>query len=443
MKVLGIVFLLFVMMCLCMHLCLVEIFFFFLVGVVLLLMILDWESMWMNYVTEMFSLDVMSVSLIMLSFWISMLMVLASFEGVIIKSCSFYFYLLLMLTMLIFCFSFVNFMFFFIAFEGVLFPIIMIIFVWGYQPERLQAGIYMLFYTLFGSLPLLVYLLGSDYSLNFIYLFNSEGESWGVLLFFVVFAFLVKVPMYMLHLWLPKAHVEAPISGSMILAGVLLKLGIYGLYRFKIVLLDLVGLYSPFFMSVSLMGGVVIGLVCLSQVDLKALIAYSSICHMSMALGGFFSMNVWGGDGALLMMIGHGLCSSGLFCLANFMYERFYTRSMMLLKGLGLVFPFLSFWWFLFCVINMAAPPSMNFVSEVVLLGSMIKYSLFFLLILFFLSFFSACYSLYMYSYTQHGSGWVVFGVKMISEREYLLMFLHFIPLVIWILKMEIFVNWF
>lgn len=391
----------------------------------------------------MFRLDVMRVSLIILRFWIRMLIVLASFEGVIIKRRSFYFYLLLMLIILIFCFSFVNFIFFFIAFEGVLFPIIIIIFVWGYQPERLQAGIYMLFYTLFGSLPLLVYLLGRDCSLNFIYLFNGEGERWGVLLFFVVFAFLVKVPIYILHLWLPKAHVEAPISGSIILAGVLLKLGIYGLYRFKIVILDLVGLYSSFFIRVSLIGGVVIGLVCLSQVDLKALIAYSSICHMRMALGGFFSINVWGGDGALLIMIGHGLCSSGLFCLANFMYERFYTRRILLLKGLGLIFPFLSLWWFLFCVINMAAPPSINFVSEVVLLGRMIKYSLFFLLVLFFLSFFRACYSLYMYRYTQHGRGWVVFGVKIISEREYLLIFLHFIPLVIWILKIEIFVNWF
>nr|YP_010535410.1 NADH dehydrogenase subunit 4 [Argas ricei]UYB77984.1 NADH dehydrogenase subunit 4 [Argas sp. San Antonio ARK-2022a]UYB77997.1 NADH dehydrogenase subunit 4 [Argas ricei] len=440
---LKILFLFFLMMCVCMYLNMVEIFIFMTVGMFLLLFIVDWESMWMSYILGGFSLDEMSLSLIMLSFWIGILMVLASFNSSIVFSKSFYFYLMMMMMMLIFCFSFVNFMFFFIAFEGVLFPIIMIIFGWGYQPERLQAGIYMLFYTLFGSLPLLMYLLLSNCSLNFIYLFKEINEKWGIMFFFIVFAFLVKVPMYMLHLWLPKAHVEAPISGSMILAGVLLKLGIYGLYRFKILILNLVSLYSSVFMSISLVGGVIISLVCLSQVDLKSLIAYSSVCHMGLALGGFFSMNIWGGNGALLMMIGHGLCSSALFCLANFMYERFFTRSLMLLSGLGLIFPFLSFWWFLFCVVNMAAPPSMNFLSEIILMGSMLSYSFFLMILLFFLSFFSACYSLYMYSYTQHGKGWVVYGVKVVNEREYLLMFLHFFPLVIWFLKMEFFTNWF
>nr|AIZ58486.1 NADH dehydrogenase subunit 4 [Argas walkerae] len=440
---LKIFFLFFAILCICKYISLLEILGVLIMSMLMVMLIVDWESMWMSYVLGMFSVDEMSIGLIMLSFWISMLMLLASFNSSIIKSTSFYFYLLLMLMLLIMCFSFVNFFFFFIAFESVLFPIIMIIFSWGYQPERLQAGIYMLFYTLFGSLPLLVYLLVSNYSLSFIYLFKGIDEKWGVMFFMMVFAFLVKVPMYMLHLWLPKAHVEAPISGSMILAGVLLKLGIYGLYRFKILFVNLMSLYSSIFMSISMIGGVVIGLVCMNQVDLKALIAYSSICHMGMALGGFFSLNIWGANGALLMMIGHGLCSSALFCLANFMYERFFTRSMMLMKGMGLMFPFLSLWWFIFCVVNMAAPPSMNFISEIILMGSMLKYSLMMMILLFFLSFFSACYSLYMYSYTQHGSGWMMFSVKMINEREYLLMFLHFFPLIVWITSMEVFMNWF
>nr|YP_009000446.1 NADH dehydrogenase subunit 4 [Argas miniatus]AHF21647.1 NADH dehydrogenase subunit 4 [Argas miniatus] len=439
---LKIFFLFFTILCLCLWISLMEVFIFIVFGMVLLMLVVDWESLWMGYVLGMFSLDEMSVSLILLSFWISLLMLLASFNSGVINKNSFYFYLLLMLVLLIFCFSFVNFLLFFIAFESVLFPIIMIIFSWGYQPERLQAGIYMLFYTLFGSLPLLVFLLMESGSLNFIYLFKGVGESWNLFFFLIVFAFLVKVPMYMLHLWLPKAHVEAPISGSMILAGVLLKLGVYGLYRLKIMFLNLISMYSSLFMSISVIGGVIIGLVCLNQVDLKSLIAYSSICHMGMALGGFFSLSIWGANGALLMMIGHGLCSSALFCLANFMYERFFTRSLMLLKGMGLLFPFLSMWWFLFCVVNMAAPPSMNFVAEIVLMSSMLKYSFFLLFLLFFLSFFSACYSLYMYSYTQHGKGWMMFSVSGINEREYMLMFLHFFPLVLWIMKMEVFMNW-
>nr|YP_011021919.1 NADH dehydrogenase subunit 4 [Argas vulgaris]WQM44086.1 NADH dehydrogenase subunit 4 [Argas vulgaris] len=435
--------LLFTMMCGFFYLSSLEIMVALLAVLVLFMTVMDWESMWMTYTLEMFSLDMMSVGLILLSLWVSVLMFLAAFNLSMINEKSFFFYLLLMTFLLVMCFSLSNLLMFFIFFESVLFPIVMMILNWGAQPERLQAGIYMLFYTLFGSFPLFVYLLSSNFSINFIYLFSKSDSVWSIFFLLIVLAFVISVPMFLFHLWLPSAHVEAPIVGSMILAGVLLKLGIYGLYRFKpFIVMISVDWYSVM-LSVSILGGLIIGLVCLSQVDLKSLIAYSSICHMGMALGGVFSLNIWGGNGALMMMIGHGLCSSALFCLANFMYERFFTRSMMLLKGLGMIFPFLSLWWFLFCVVNMGAPPSMNFFAEIMLMGSMLKYSFFLVVPLFFLSFFSACYSLYIYSYTQHGKGWIFFGVTMINTREYLLMFLHFFPLMIWVLKMELFVNWF
>nr|YP_007026376.1 NADH dehydrogenase subunit 4 [Argas africolumbae]AFV32073.1 NADH dehydrogenase subunit 4 [Argas africolumbae]UYL27192.1 NADH dehydrogenase subunit 4 [Argas africolumbae] len=439
---LKVFFLLIMMICMFSFLSMLEIMIFFSLLILFFIMMIDWESLWMNYVLELFSLDMMSVNLIILSLWIMLLMVMASFNLGVFNSGEYSFYLLLMMFLLFMCFSCSNLLVFFIFFESVLFPIIMMIFNWGFQPERLQAGIYMLFYTLFGSLPLLICLMFNSFSLNFIYLFFCNGDLGSLFFFLIVVAFLVKVPMFFLHLWLPKAHVEAPVFGSMILAGVLLKLGIFGLYRFKLFILDYMEMYAAFMISIALLGGVMVSIICLEQVDLKSLIAYSSICHMSLTLGGFFVSNNWGGNGALLMMIGHGLCSSALFCLANLMYERVYTRSLMLMKGLGIIFPFLMVWWFFFSVVNMSAPPTMNFFAEIMLMGSMMKYSFILIVPLFFLSFFSACYSLYIYSYTQHGSGWLMYSVQLINMREYFLMLFHFFPLVLWFLNVNFFMNW-
>nr|QLD96915.1 NADH dehydrogenase subunit 4 [Ogadenus brumpti ssp. 1 BJM-2017]QLD96928.1 NADH dehydrogenase subunit 4 [Ogadenus brumpti ssp. 1 BJM-2017]UYB77906.1 NADH dehydrogenase subunit 4 [Ogadenus brumpti]UYB77919.1 NADH dehydrogenase subunit 4 [Ogadenus brumpti] len=434
-------------LCLLMMMMLSMYFYFSLLEVILglimimffLLWVMNWEGLWLNYAGEFFFLDIFSFNLIFLTLWVGLLMIIASFNSRVIAESAFFFYFLLLIFFLMVCFSSSNFLAFYLFFEGVLFPIIMMIFIWGFQPERLKAGIYMLFYTLFGSMPLLVFLLMSKISLSYLYFFWVTLNLNVVYFMMISFAFLFKIPMFLFHLWLPKAHVEAPIAGSMILAGVLLKLGVYGLLRFLVVVDKMMGKFSSLIMSVSLMGGIMISLTCLSQVDLSALIAYSSVCHMGLVLAGMFSLNVWGVYGGLLMVIGHGLCSSGLFCLANIMYERFFTRSVILLKGMGTLFPFFMMWWFFFCIVNMAAPPSMNLVGEICLMGSLVKYSLLMVIPLAFLSFFSACYSLYMFSYTQHGKGWWVMGVSSISVREYMLMLFHLFPLVLWVFKMEMF----
>nr|YP_009348104.1 NADH dehydrogenase subunit 4 [Nothoaspis amazoniensis]APW83517.1 NADH dehydrogenase subunit 4 [Nothoaspis amazoniensis] len=388
---------------------------------------------------EFLGVDLMSFLLVELSLWIGILMVIASMNLNVYSESMFKFYLAMMLFLLTFCFMILNLFGFYLLFESILIPIIMLIVGWGVQPERLQAGIYMLFYTLVGSLPLLLFLL-IIYSGTSIFFMNWLNFNISSILFFMgVVGFLVKMPMYLVHLWLPKAHVEAPIAGSMVLAGVLLKLGVYGMYRVKVVLDAKMIEMGSLFISIVLIGGVIIGMICLCQVDVKSLIAYSSVAHMGLALGGIFSMSVWGFMGNILIMLGHGLCSSGLFCLANIFYERFYTRSMLLLKGVGIIFPFMSFWWFLFVSINMSAPPSMNLGGEIMLIGSLIKWDFLVMIPLMVLMFLSAGYSLYMYSYLNHGSGWVVYSVNSISLREIVLMFLHFCPLVMWIIKMEFF----
>nr|YP_010180805.1 NADH dehydrogenase subunit 4 [Ixodes vespertilionis]QVD40498.1 NADH dehydrogenase subunit 4 [Ixodes vespertilionis] len=387
--------------------------------------------------------DLMSINLMLLSVWVLVLMFLSSFKDNLYNNKYFMFYLFLMLFLLFLCFFSLNLMMFYFFFEAVLFPIIMLIFNWGNQPERLQAGTYMLMYTLLGSMPLFVLmLLYGEVTLNYLFLDFWLKGSMGVLFILMMLGFLVKVPMFFVHLWLPKAHVEAPIAGSMILAAVLLKLGVYGIYRFKSFFMFEMMEIGYILVVVSVLGGMNVGIMCLFQTDIKSLIAYSSICHMGVVLGGTMNMNFWGSYGGLLLMLGHGLCSSGLFCLGNMLYERFFTRSVMLLKGMMKIFPGMSLWWFLFSIVNMSAPPSMNIFGEIFLMGSLIKFSLLFIFPLMMISFLSACYSLYMYSYINHGEGWVVWSVKPVLLREYMILLFHFFPLVVWVLKMDCFLNW-
>nr|YP_010350392.1 NADH dehydrogenase subunit 4 [Ixodes hirsti]UOK09873.1 NADH dehydrogenase subunit 4 [Ixodes hirsti] len=397
---------------------------------------------WVFYESVMLGGDLMSMGLMMLTIWMIYLMMMSSGLDELWNNKMFMMYVSLMMFFLFMCFFSLNLLSFYFFFESVLFPIVLIIFNWGNQPERLQAGMYMLLYTLFGSYPLLVIMMmNGGLGLNYFYMSMME-YSIGYGFYLMVLGFLVKVPMFMLHLWLPKAHVEAPISGSMILAAVLLKLGIYGLYRFNSIYMKELMEMGDLIVVLSLMGGMFIGVMCLFQVDVKALIAYSSVCHMGVVLSGSLSMSFWGSYGSLLLMIGHGLCSSGLFCLANFMYERVFTRSIMLLKGIGKIFPNLSLWWFLMSVANMSAPLSMNLFGEIFLMGSLMKYSIWLMLPLGVISFVSAGYSLYMYSYTQHGEGWGIFSSKMIEMREFMIMMFHFFPMIVWLLKMECFLTW-
>lgn len=395
-----------------------------------------------------FGIDLISYILVILRIWIC-IFILIRRETIITFNFfenHFKLVILFLLMFLMVRFYRANLFIFYIFFERRLIPTFIIILGWGYERERVQAGVYLLIYTLISSLPLLLMIFYYYDRCNsiFIHIICDIRLTINIIVFlFFYLAFIVKLPIFLLHLWLPKAHVEAPVSGSIILAGVLLKLGGYGALRLSSLIYNLVYKYIYLFIVVRLVGGVLIRINCLRQRDIKLLIAYSSVRHMGIILAGMISYRFWGVCRRLRIILSHGLCSSGLFFLANVCYERVHRRRLYLIKGMIHFLPKLAIWWFLFCAINMACPPSLNLLREIGLINSIVGWrrSSFFLLIL--IGFFAAGYSLYLFSYRQHGKfRTIVYRFYSRNIREYFILFIHWLPLNILILNSELFMVW-
>nr|YP_010976024.1 NADH dehydrogenase subunit 4 [Cottus hypselurus]WNX94308.1 NADH dehydrogenase subunit 4 [Cottus hypselurus] len=399
--------------------------------------------------------DSLSTPLLVLTCWLLPLMILASQNHTASEPLNRQRVYLTLLTslqvFLILAFGATEIIMFYVMFEATLIPTLILITRWGNQTERLNAGIYFLFYTLAGSLPLLVSLLllqnstGTLSLLTIQYSDPVELSSYAHKLWWAgcLLAFLVKMPLYGVHLWLPKAHVEAPIAGSMILAAVLLKLGGYGMMRMVVMLEPLTKELSYPFIVFALWGVIMTGSICLRQTDLKSLIAYSSVSHMGLVVGGILIQTPWGFSGALILMIAHGLASSALFCLANTSYERTHSRTMLLARGLQMVLPLMTAWWFIASLANLALPPLPNLMGELMIITSLFNWSWWTIILTGAGTLITASYSLYMFLTSQRGPLPAhIIALDPSHTREHLLLALHLLPLILLILKPELIWGW-
>nr|WNH22280.1 NADH dehydrogenase subunit 4 [Scorpaena inermis] len=412
------------------------------------------ESGW-TCVSHYLGTDPLSTPLLVLTCWLLPLMILASQRHTsaepINRQRTYLSLLTSLQVFLILAFSATELMMFYIMFEATLIPTLVIITRWGNQTERLNAGIYFLFYTLAGSLPLLVALAilhtnaGSLSLLTMQYTTPLPLHTYADKLWWAacLIAFLVKMPLYGAHLWLPKAHVEAPVAGSMVLAAVLLKLGGYGMIRMLTMIEPLTQQLSYPFIVLALWGVVMTGSTCLRQTDLKSLIAYSSVSHMGLVVGGILIQSPWGVTGALILMIAHGLTSSALFCLANTNYERIHSRTMLLARGLQMALPLMTTWWFVSTLANLALPPLPNLMGEIMIITSLFNWSYWTLILTGAGTLITASYSLYMFLMTQRGPLPAhIIMLEPSHTREHLIMALHLLPLLLLVAKPELIWGW-
>lgn len=326
-----------------------------------------------------FGLDHLSLIFFVLTTFLIFLCILYVINEAEEQKLYFYIFNLILLEFfLILIFFSLNLLLFYISFESVLIPMFFLIGIFGSRARKTWAAYLLLFYTICGSLFML---LGILYLYNFagtfnieVFLFDLKLEDNVQTILWLCFAlsFLAKIPVFPLHIWLPEAHVEAPTVGSVVLAGILLKLGVYGLIRFNLILFPKASLlFSPHLIAICAIGVIFASLCAISQSDLKRIVAYSSVAHMNLVVIGLFSYNSAGLTGAIFQSISHGFVSSALFFLIGFLYSRYHTRSVHYYSGLVKVMPLFSFFFISFSLANIALPSTSAFIGEVlIILGS-------------------------------------------------------------------------
>jgi len=314
-------------------------------------------------------IDGIALLLIVLSVFLMPICILASWEAIEKRVPEYMAAFLLMETLMIGVFAAQDLFLFYIFFEAGLIPMYLIIGIWG-GADRIYASYKFFLYTLLGSVLMLIAMLwmANEAGTTFIpalmaYDFPASAQTWLFLAFFASFA--VKMPMWPVHTWLPDAHVQAPTAGSVILAGVLLKMGGYGFVRFSLPMFPIASAELMWLvMGLSMVAIVVTSLIALVQEDMKKLIAYSSVAHMAFVTIGLFAFNRQGIEGALMVMLGHGLVSGALFLCVGVIYDRMHSREISRYGGLANNMPKYALLFLLFTMASVGLPGTSNFVGE-------------------------------------------------------------------------------
>jgi NADH-quinone oxidoreductase subunit M len=321
------------------------------------------------YIAYIKAVDGISVWFVLISTLLTPICVLSAIGGVKTRVKEFMIALLVLETMMVGMFTSLDFILFYLFFEGVLIPMFLIIGVWGGE-KRTYAAYKFFLYTFLGSVLMLVAIFAmamqagtTDMTAMMGGKFPKDIALWLWLAFFASFA--VKTPMWPFHTWLPYAHVEAPTAGSVILAGVLLKMGGYGFIRISLQMLpEASAHFAPMVNALSLVAIVYTSLVALAQTDMKKLIAYSSVAHMGFVTLGIFSFNQQGLDGAMLVMISHAFISGALFLCVGVVYDRLHTREIARYGGMATNMPRYAFVFMIFTLANVGLPGLSGFVGE-------------------------------------------------------------------------------
>ncbi|MBN8908665.1 MAG: NADH-quinone oxidoreductase subunit M, partial [Rhodospirillales bacterium] len=321
--------------------------------------------------------DGISVLFVLLSTLLTPICILSAWEVIRTGVREFMIAFLILETMMVGMFCALDFVIFYMFFEGVLIPMYLIIGVWG-GPNRVYSAVKFFLYTLTGSVLMLLALLAmwfqagtTDITVLLHTQFAPALQTWLFLAFLASFA--VKVPMWPVHTWLPDAHVEAPTAGSVILAGVLLKMGAYGFLRFSVPMLPQASaMFAPLMFSLSVVAVIYTALVALAQTDMKKLIAYSSVSHMGVVTIGIFTINMQGVSGAIFQMLSHGIVSAALFLIVGVLYDRLHTHEIDRFGGLADRMPRYALFFMLISMASIGLPGTSGFVGELlVIVGSL------------------------------------------------------------------------